>query len=691
MRTVTTARGAAQLAALALLAASGCATPAAGPGGTSGAAGSSAAGNGAAGSGAGPGSGGAGTTGAGGVGGAAGAMPPIDGCNGVALTQTGVLDLDLHSVALSGAITLNGAPLPDATASRGALTFVSSDGRTTANVSLGTTGAASYALRLPPARYDVNFTPNAAACTATQTSATPCNGGTLRAGVSVTTDGALDIDISAVTISGAVTLAGAALPTASMSRGAISFAGADGGAPASTPLGSSGAVSYRVTLLRGSYDVRFTGNGAACAATPAPAVPCNDGRLRAALPLTATGVLDLDVPVAHVSGAVTLDGAALPTESAARGALSFAGATGETVGVATTASLGTGGPASYALALFPGHYDVSFAANAAFCAAASATVPCVGGKLKTAVGLTADGGLDLDLHAVTITGAVTVAGAAMPTAASDRGTVLFTNVTGGSGSPPSFGASGAASYRMRVLAGTYDVGYVANAALCATKGGAAPPVPCNGGTLMHAAALTGDGALDLDLPIATISGAVTLAGAPLPAATADRGALAFVSRDGAGTVTTPTFGTSGAVAYALALWPGSYDVAFAADAALCKAAAAPPAIPCVGGVVASAVMVRGAGVLDVDVPTVSLSGAVNLDGAALPTATADRGSISFARVTGEGGGAAGLSLGTSAAANYAITIVPGHYVVSHVANAALCGGATLPAVPCASQVLLGCP
>jgi hypothetical protein len=269
--------------------------------------------------------------------------------------------------------------------------------------------------------------------------------------------------------------------------------------------------------------------------------------------------------------------------------------------------------------------------------------------------------------------------------------VLFTNVTGGSGSPPSFGASGAASYRMRVLAGNYDVGYVANAALCATKGAAAPPVPCNGGTLMHATALTANGALDLDLPIATISGAVTLAGAPMPAATADRGTLELVSRDGAGTVTTPTFGTSGAVTYALALWPGSYDVALAANAALCKAGAAAPAIPCVGGVVAPAVMVRGAGVLDVDVPAVSLSGAVNLDGAALPAASADRGSIDFARVTGEGGGAAELSLGTNAAASYAITIVPGHYVVSHVANAALCGGATLPALPCASQVLLGCP
>jgi hypothetical protein len=667
------------VAALAGLAAAGCGAHShdVGPGGT--------------GSGAGPGAGGAGAAGAAGTtGGAAGTAPPIDGCHGTALQTSGVLDLHLRSVALSGAITLNGAPLPDQAASRGELQFVGDDGRSTAAVALGTSGAKSYALRLPPARYDVVFQPDASACTATTTSATPCNGGTIRAGVSVTGDGVLDVDIPAIAISGAVTLAGSPLPAESANRGAISFAGADGGAPATYPLGTSGAISYRLTLLPGTYDVRFAGNAASCASSTAPAMPCNDGRLRAGLAIASPGVLDLDIPVVHVSGAVTLAGAAMPTESAARGALTFAGAAGETVGPATTASFGSSGAVSYALSLFPGRYDVGFAANAGLCAVSTAVVPCVGGAVKTAVNLGADGALDVDLRAATITGAVTVAGAAMPAASADRGRLLFTNAGGGSGSPPSFGSSGGASYRMRILAGTYDVAFVANPALC-TGAGVAPPLPCNGGVLSHATALASDGVLDLDVPIATISGAVTLQGADLPAASADRGALAFVSRDGAGTVATRAFGTSGAVSYALALWPGTYDVQLTANAALCRAGAAAPAIPCVGGTLKSAIGVRASGVLDVDVPAISLTGAIDLDGAPLPAASADRGSVDFARVTAEGGGTIALSLGTNAAASYALTLVPGHYVVSHAANAALCGGTSAPAVPCASQVLMGCP
>jgi len=89
--------------------------------------------------------------------------------------------------------------------------------------------------------------------------------------------------------------------------------------------------------------------------------------------------------------------------------------------------------------------------------------------------------------------------------------------------------------------------------------------------------------------------------------------------------------------------------------------------------------------------TLFRSGTIDLDGAPLPAASADRGSVSLSRVPGEGGGAVALALGTNGPADYAITAVPGRYVASHVANAALCGGAAIPAVPCASQVLVGCP
>jgi hypothetical protein len=102
------------------------------------------------------------------------------------------------------------------------------------------------------------------------------------------------------------------------------------------------------------------------------------------------------------------------------------------------------------------------------------------------------------------------------------------------------------------------------------------------------------------------------------------------------------------------------------------------------------VALQSDGVLDVDLPAVSITGSVSLNGAALPTATADRGSVAFTRAAAEGTGAISISLGTNAPATYAVTLLAGHYVVSHAANAGSCGGTTPPSVPCASQELLGC-
>ena len=146
LNTLASTTRAAVLGGLLVAAAAGCGAQAhdVGPIGNGGGGGD---GPGAAGSGM-TGTAGGGTAGAaGGAAGAAGAAPPIDGCDGVALQQSGVLDLHLRSVVLTGAITLNGAPLPDQSGSRGELWFLGDDGRTTAVVALGATGAKSYALR----------------------------------------------------------------------------------------------------------------------------------------------------------------------------------------------------------------------------------------------------------------------------------------------------------------------------------------------------------------------------------------------------------------------------------------------------------------------------------------------------------------------------------------------------------------
>jgi hypothetical protein len=660
-------------------------------------------GAGAGGGGAGPGSGGGGGTGAGG--GTGGVSPNAD-CAGLAINQSGSLDLDIPAISVTGKVTLDGAALPNGTGSRGRIVFVAASGRSTLTADLGSTGAGSYSLRLPPATYDVTYLPDSTQCApgATPTPAMPCSGGVLAHGAKLSADGVLDVDIPTASVSGAVTLAGAAFPTGSGTtnpRGTISFAGAAGTGSAGTvaavfSLGTSAGASYQGKLVRGSYDVSYNGNASLCVQQggATPAAPCNSGALKKGIAITASGTLDLDVPIARVSGKVTLSGAALPTETGNRGSLSFVGAADSGLGAASSATLGTSGAGSYSVALLPGTYDVVYAANGALCTAtAISMVPCVGGRVVAAAHLTADGTLDVDLQAVTVSGAVTVRGAAMPTTTSDRGRLSFVGMTGGAGTTPSFGTSGAASYRLRVMPGTYDVSYVPLAGKCMGATASAPPaMPCNTGRLKAGVGITADGVLDIDIPVAAVSGRVTLQGQPVPTATSDRGALTLVARDaGNSNVLGPAFGTSGAVSYGFAVIPGVYDVGFIADAGLCAPGAQAPAIPCVGGTVSSAANLTADGTLDVDIRAVAVTGAVKVNGAALNAATTDRGSIVFERTSIEGGGNATIDLGTSTAASYAVTLVPGRYVVSHAANAAACTGTSAaPQAPCASQALLGC-
>jgi hypothetical protein len=421
-----------------------------------------------------------------------------------------------------------------------------------------------------------------------------------------------------------------------------------------------------------------------------PAIPCNSGVIRPQVNLAADGVLDVDVPAVKVTGAVTLAGAAMPTEMSNRGALTFAAAAGAAV---STRAFGTTGAASYALTLLPGRYAISLAANAALCGPnLMPQMPCLGGTLMPSTMLTTDGVLDVDIRAVTATGTVTVKGQPLPDMTTDRGSLRFTRAAGGGGVTAGFGTTGAATYAMRLLAGTYDVDYVANAAPCAATGKNMPPqLPCTGGSVARGVSLTTSGVLDADLKCVQVNGAVTLKGAVMPDASAGRGALSF-SLAGGSTAATAAFASTGAVTYALSLWPGTYDVQLGANMGLCAAGSPAPAVPCIGGTARTGVRLDADGVLDVDIKAVRVSGNVTLNGAALPTATANRGSIELSRGAAQGGAGLSFALGTDSAPSYAATVMAGKYLFRHVANAALCGtDGPLPALPCAPQFVSGCP
>jgi len=99
----------------------------------------------------------------------------------------------------------------------------------------------------------------------------------IRAGVALTANGALDVDVPAIQLSGHVTLNGAALPDLDTSRGAARFSLVAGGSVSSNSFAPTGPATYAMTLIPGKYVVRYRGNPALCTTAPTGAAPpCTD-------------------------------------------------------------------------------------------------------------------------------------------------------------------------------------------------------------------------------------------------------------------------------------------------------------------------------------------------------------------------------------------------------------------------------
>ena len=129
-------------------------------------------------------------------------------------------------------------------------------------------------------------------------------------------------------------------------------------------------------------------------------------------------------------------------------------------------------------------------------------------RLATAVAITGDATPAYDLSLATISGTMTVGGAVLPNLDTARGYVVLTDAAGHSQSIP-VSSTGPAVFSGKVFKGTYDVGY--RAPTFAVRG-----LPMGGAPVVSGLAVTADRMLTFDLPVASVSGAVTLAGAALP-------------------------------------------------------------------------------------------------------------------------------------------------------------------------------
>lgn len=304
-------------------------------------------------------------------------------CNGLSLTANGVLDLDFHRLEVHGHLTLNGSPLPGSGAPRGFLVF-DKEGVDEARLPLGNSGDFSYAVALTPGTYSIWYEPFdvsavtqlSRSCVSDDVQPMPCVAGLIKR-VSLTASGVYDLDLRSHRLSGHVTMNGQTLPNAPTARGQLMLALKDGGSAATASLGTSGTPSWSLHVLQGAYAVSYLSNDRAC--TPSWPMPCNSGTLRTGVSVTASGVLDLDLPAVQLSGRLTQDGSPLP-ESQGRGRLEF-----ERVGAEDAQSpvLSMNAAASYSLWLLKGSYVIRWRAASGACDGRTAPqLACTGATLK---------------------------------------------------------------------------------------------------------------------------------------------------------------------------------------------------------------------------------------------------------------------------------------------------------------------
>jgi hypothetical protein len=512
-------------------------------------------------------------------------------------------------------------------------------------------------------------------------SAWPCGNHVVKAQVTLKATGVLDIDVPSVKATGKVTLAGKPVPEG-VGIGYIGFSdtasSAKLGGAAVSPTSQGSGYTYAVNLVPGHYVVAYSANNCQPGATVTG--PCNGGTLKADANLTASGVLDLDVPVVSVKGKATLNGAAIPAQ-ASRGSVTFSLTNGDPLtdkGTGASASIQTDG--TYTTVLFPGTYDVGFASQSS--ESDPSQMPRNSGVLRPSQALTGSGTLDLDIPSVAVSGKVTLNGAAMP-AAQNPGRIGFS--AHGITTKGVQGVSVAittGAYKTVLLPGSYDLGYSGDANACAGNGGPAPVVPCNGGLLKTVMLAKGQsGVLDVDVKSVKITGNVTLNGVALPDYARVSFAAAASAADGS---TGGGFSLETKSSYSVLLVPGSYDIGY--GGASCSDTMQP--LPCNSGTIKESVSLAATGALDIDIPSVTVTGKVTLAGKEPPMTQSSRGAVTFADK--KGGAATSPSFDVMGPMTYSLHILRGRYIVSYDANAQLCDGMVSP-LPCGSQVVAGCP
>ena len=542
---------------------------------------------------------------------AAGDLTPLD--------ANKTIDLNLGVANVTGKIAWNGGALPVGL-TNGRVRFVDKTSGSVTTVPL----AATYTARLYAGTYAIAIDTQSAG-----DPTVPAQVATVKDGVVVSADAAIDLAVTTATVSGTVSVDGAAPPEGGSTRGRVFLKSAGGGQVTAT-VAASGAATYSLPVFAGTYDVGYDSRG-----LPG-AMPDQSAVARKAVVVAGATTADVALTTTTLTGTLTQNGAALPSETS-HGTVLLSAPDFSTVSTAVA----TSGPATYALQVYAGTYDLAFDSRS------STSLPDQTVSLATARALSGSQTANFDVKVVDVTGKVTLNGAALgDSGGQSRGSVDFVSPTGAGTVSALLASTGAATYTAHLYAGTYDVRIRA--------GSSQTVLPQQTATVKKAQAFTQSSPLDVDLATAHVHGTVTVDGAALADEPSARGSVTFVERS-TGDRFDIALGPSGAATYDAVVFAGTYGVEF-------RSSSSSTVLPQQTTHVLDKKL-AGDVALDVPLKTLTATGVVKMNGQDLPneTAASSRGTVVFVdKLTGA---RVDQTVGATGPATYSVRLFDGGYDV----------------------------
>ena len=256
--------------------------------------------------------------------------------------------------------------------------------------------------------------------------------------------GTPELSVPMISVSGAMTINDAAPPASEFDDGLLYLGGVD--SDDTVLLGNTHDGAYQVNVIPGDYHVYYAQQ------TSGGVVPDNKyARVLEAVPVTESGVIDVDIQAVPVSGALTIDGAQPPSSVYEDGRLYLRNTEqGDSI------LLGSTHGGNYAAIVVPGSYELIYSQEAGGQVPANQSASL--GLQQISVNPT----LNIDIPVNDLTGQVLFDEQPAPDTSADGGQLYLRSAAGDS---VLLGNSFDPSFATKLVSGTYGIYYRSTASI----------------------------------------------------------------------------------------------------------------------------------------------------------------------------------------------------------------------------------